>query len=139
MRVEPGRERRETAEEVDGSPKPTKHAFASLRTVRAGQLERAGTGRNAKFTRLAGWRRSVTQRSLPVWFRVVYARFSMNVTLLIGAIVRQTMVLIAELATAGGVRAPLAHVADKVFMDLVRELERQGVSRKVSADMFGMG
>jgi hypothetical protein len=63
----------------------------------------------------------------------------MNVTLLIGAIVRQTMVLIAELATAGGVRAPLAHVADKVFVDLVRELERQGVSRKVSADMFGMG
>jgi hypothetical protein len=63
----------------------------------------------------------------------------MNVTLLIGAIVRQTTVLIAELATAGGVRAPLAHVADKVFMDLVRELERQGVSRKVSADMFGMG
>lgn len=43
----------------------------------------------------------------------------MNVTLLIGAIVRQTMVLIAELATAGGVRAPLAHVADKVFVDLV--------------------
>ena len=63
----------------------------------------------------------------------------MNVTLLIGAIVRQTTVLIAELATAGGVRAPLAHVADKVFVDLVRELERQGVSRKVSADMFGMG
>jgi len=63
----------------------------------------------------------------------------MNVTLLIGAVVRQTTVLIAELATAGGVRAPLAQVADKVFMDLVRELERQGVSRKVSADMFGMG
>jgi hypothetical protein len=63
----------------------------------------------------------------------------MNVTLLIGAVVRQTMVLVAELATAGGVRAPLAHVADKVFVDLVRELERQGVSRKVSADMFGMG
>jgi len=63
----------------------------------------------------------------------------MNVTLLIGAVVRQTMVLVAELATAGGVRAPLAHVADKVFVDLVHELERQGVSRKVSADMFGMG
>ena len=63
----------------------------------------------------------------------------MNVTLLIGAVVRRTMVLVAELATAGGVRAPLAHVADKVFVDLVRELERQGVSRKVSADMFGMG
>ncbi|HVJ16440.1 MAG TPA: hypothetical protein VM686_13455 [Polyangiaceae bacterium] len=62
----------------------------------------------------------------------------MNVPLLIGAIVRQTTVLIAELATTGGVRAPLAQVADQVFGDLVRELERQGVSRKVSADMFGM-
>ena len=63
----------------------------------------------------------------------------MNVPLLIGAIVRQTMVLIAQLATTGGVRAPLAQVADQVFKDLVHELERQGVSRKVSADMFGMG
>src|SRR5262245_25227172 len=62
----------------------------------------------------------------------------MNVPLLIGAIVRQTTILIAELATTGGVRAPLAQVADQVFADLVRELERQGVSRKVSADMFGM-
>ncbi|HEV8244814.1 MAG TPA: hypothetical protein VGP93_03565 [Polyangiaceae bacterium] len=62
----------------------------------------------------------------------------MNVPLLIGAIVRQTTVLIAQLATTGGVRAPLAQVADQVFGDLVRELERQGVSRKVSADMFGM-
>jgi hypothetical protein len=63
----------------------------------------------------------------------------MNVPLLIGAIVRQTTVLIAQLATTGGVRAPLAQVADQVFAELVRELERQGVSRKVSADMFGMG
>jgi hypothetical protein len=62
-----------------------------------------------------------------------------NVPLLIGAMVRQTMVLIAQLATTGGVRAPLAQVADQVFKDLVNELERQGVSRKVSADMFGMG
>ncbi len=62
----------------------------------------------------------------------------MNVPLLIGAIVRQTTVLIAQLATTGGVRAPLAQVANQVFADLVRELERQGVSRKVSADMFGM-
>ena len=63
----------------------------------------------------------------------------MNVELLIHAIVRQTTVLIAQLATARGIRAPLAHIADQVFMDLVRELERQGVSRKVSADMFGLG
>jgi hypothetical protein len=58
---------------------------------------------------------------------------------LIQAIVRQTTVLIAQLATSGGWRAPLAQVASQVFLDLVTELERQGVSRKVSADMFGMG
>jgi hypothetical protein len=62
----------------------------------------------------------------------------MNVQLLIDAIVRQTTTLIAQLATAGGVRAPLAHVANEVFLTLTRELEAQGVSRKVSADMFGM-
>jgi hypothetical protein len=62
----------------------------------------------------------------------------MNIQLLIDAIVRQTTVLVAELATAGGARAPLAHVANQVFMDLAAELERQGVSRKVSADMFGL-
>ena len=63
----------------------------------------------------------------------------MTVELLIQAIVRQTTILIAQLATSGGARAPLAQVATQVFLDLVRELERQGVSRKVSADMFGMG
>jgi hypothetical protein len=63
----------------------------------------------------------------------------MTLELLIHAIVRQTTILIAQLATSGGVRAPLAHVANQVFLDLVRELERQGVSRKVSADMFGLG
>ncbi len=63
----------------------------------------------------------------------------MTIELLIQAIVRQTTILIAQLATSRGVRAPLAQVADQVFIDLVRELERQGVSRKVSADMFGLG
>jgi hypothetical protein len=58
--------------------------------------------------------------------------------LLIDSIVRQTTVLIAQLATSGGVRAPLAHVAGQVFVELARELEAQGVSRKVSADMFGI-
>ena len=62
----------------------------------------------------------------------------MNVQLLIDAIVRQTTVLIAQLATAGGVRAPLSHIAGNVFVTLARELEQQGISRKVSADMFGM-
>ncbi|HEY5957157.1 MAG TPA: hypothetical protein VIV60_11410 [Polyangiaceae bacterium] len=63
----------------------------------------------------------------------------MTLNLLILAIVRQTTVLIAQLATARGSRAPLAQVASQVFLDLVRELERQGVGRKVSADMFGLG
>ena len=62
----------------------------------------------------------------------------MNVPLLIDAVVRQTTVLIAQLATTGGVRAPVAHLANQVFLDLAREFESQGVSRKVSADMFGM-
>lgn len=62
----------------------------------------------------------------------------MKFTALIDAIVRQTTVLIAELATAAGVRAPLAHLADQVFHDLVRQLEAQGLGRKVVADMFGM-
>jgi hypothetical protein len=63
----------------------------------------------------------------------------MTIELLIQAIVRQTTILIAQLATSRGARAPLAQVANQVFIDLVRELERQGVSRKVSADMFGLG
>lgn len=62
----------------------------------------------------------------------------MNTQLLIDAIMRQTTVLIAQLATAGGVRAPLSHIANQVFVDLSRELREQGISRKVSADMFGM-
>lgn len=63
----------------------------------------------------------------------------MTIAPLIHAIVRQTTILIAQLATARGLRAPLAHIANQVFLDLVTELERQGVSRKVSADMFGLG
>src|SRR6185369_9709449 len=66
------------------------------------------------------------------WGIVVTAR------LLIEAIVRQMTVLLAELATSGGLRAPLANVADRVFIELARELDEHGVSRSVSADMFGM-
>lgn len=62
----------------------------------------------------------------------------MNVRLLIDSVVRQTMVLVAELATSGGLRAPLSHVAGQAFLELARELENQGVGKKVSADMFGM-
>jgi hypothetical protein len=62
----------------------------------------------------------------------------MDVKVLIDAIVRQTTVLIAQLSTSAGIRAPLAHVADQVFLDLSAEIEAQGVSRKVAADMFGL-
>jgi hypothetical protein len=57
---------------------------------------------------------------------------------LIDAIIRQTTVLIARLSTDSGLRAPLRHVADRLFLDLVTELEGQGVGRKVVADMFGL-
>ena len=50
----------------------------------------------------------------------------MHVQVLIDSIVRQMTVLIAQLATAGGVRAPLAHLANQVFLDLAHELERAG-------------
>lgn len=62
----------------------------------------------------------------------------MNLDLLIDSIVRQTTVLIAQLATAGGGRAPLAHTANQVFVDLVKELKEQGLGNKVIADMFGL-
>lgn len=62
----------------------------------------------------------------------------MDFAALIDAIVRQTTVLIAQLATTAGIRAPLAHVANQVFLDLVKELEAQGLGRKVVADMFGI-
>lgn len=68
---------------------------------------------------------------------VIYAP-AMHTKLLIDAIVQQTTILIARLSTAAGVRAPLAHVADQVFLNLAKEIEAQGVGRKVVADMFGL-
>lgn len=62
----------------------------------------------------------------------------MNVRFLIDSIMRQTTVLIAQLATTAGVRAPLAHVANQVFLELVEAIEAQGVGKKVAADMFGL-
>jgi hypothetical protein len=62
----------------------------------------------------------------------------MDAGLLIDAIVRQTTVLIAQLATTGGGRAQLAHTANQVFVDLVAALREQGIGNKVIADMFGM-
>ncbi|HEX2733158.1 MAG TPA: hypothetical protein VHM70_16220 [Polyangiaceae bacterium] len=62
----------------------------------------------------------------------------MDVKLLIDGIVRQTTVLIAQLSTSAGIRAPLAHIADQVFVELAQEIESHGVTRKVAADMFGL-
>jgi hypothetical protein len=62
----------------------------------------------------------------------------MNTQALIDAVVQQTTVFIAQVATAGGVRMPLSRVADQVFLELTKELKNQGVSKKVIADMFGM-
>ena len=61
----------------------------------------------------------------------------MNIEILINAIVRQTMVLIAQLATHG-TRAPLADMADQVFMSLVDELRARGLSHRVVANMFAL-
>ena len=66
------------------------------------------------------------------------ARGPTNVKLLIDAVVQKTMVLVAQLATSDGARAPLAHIADQVFLELIAELENQGVRKKVVADMFGL-
>jgi hypothetical protein len=62
----------------------------------------------------------------------------MNIQVLIDSIVRQTTVLVAQLATSAGARAPLAHVANQVFLELVGELKAQGLGNKVIADMFGL-
>lgn len=62
----------------------------------------------------------------------------MHIKLLIDSIMRQTTVLIAQLSTSAGVRAPLAHIADQVFLSLSREIEAQGVGKRVIADMFGL-
>lgn len=62
----------------------------------------------------------------------------MNVHLLIDAVVRQTTVLLAQLATAGGARASLSHTANQVFVELTTELRRQGLNNKLIADLFGL-
>jgi hypothetical protein len=62
----------------------------------------------------------------------------MNVSALIDAIVRQTTVLLAQLATTDSGRVQLAHTANQVFLNLALELKRQGVSARVIADMFGL-
>jgi hypothetical protein len=61
-----------------------------------------------------------------------------NVNALIDAVVRQTTILIAQLATLDGGRAQLAHTANQVFLDLSAALREHGVGNKVIADMFGL-
>ena len=63
---------------------------------------------------------------------------SVNAALLIDSIVRQTTVLIADIATATEARPQLAHTADEVFRNLVLALRSQGVTNKGIADMFGL-
>jgi hypothetical protein len=62
----------------------------------------------------------------------------MTPQVLIQSIMQQTTVLIAQLATSGGVRAPLGSLAKHVFLDLSNELQSQGVRKNVIADMFGL-
>lgn len=62
----------------------------------------------------------------------------MQAQVMIDAMIRQQTILIAHLATAAGMRAPLAHIADQIFLEISKELRRQGVGVKVIADMFGM-
>lgn len=62
----------------------------------------------------------------------------MNSRLLIDAIGRQTMILIAALSASSEIRASLACTADQIFLDLTREIESQRVGREVVADRFGL-
>ncbi len=62
----------------------------------------------------------------------------MNTKSLIDQIVEQTAILIAQLAISEGKRVPLANVSHEMFLELVRNLETKGVSKKVVADMFGL-
>jgi len=63
----------------------------------------------------------------------------MAIELLIQCLVRQMTVL--NRSTCDGRRGScsLGSGRQSVFLDLVAELNRQGVGRKVSADMFGLG
>jgi hypothetical protein len=56
----------------------------------------------------------------------------MDTKLLIDGIVRQTTLLIAQLSTAAGIRAP-SHIADRVFLSLARQIEAQGVGRSTGS------
>ena len=48
----------------------------------------------------------------------------MQAQVMIDAMIRQQTILIAHLATAAGMRAPLAHIADQIFLEISKELRR---------------
>jgi len=62
----------------------------------------------------------------------------MKRTVLIDAVVRQMMELVAEIAVAEGKRAPLSDITSNAYLDLCRALSAKGLSSKVIADMFGI-
>lgn len=62
----------------------------------------------------------------------------MDVSLLIDAVVRQTMVLIANLVRATGHRPQLERFANQIFLELNDELRRQGVRASLLAGLFGL-
>jgi len=62
----------------------------------------------------------------------------MNRTVLIDAILRQVMELVADIAIAEGKRAPLADISSNAYLELCRALSARGLSSKVIADMFGI-
>lgn len=62
----------------------------------------------------------------------------MNAQALIDTVVHQSTILVAHLATASGLRAPLEGLAEQVFADLVKALREQNLGHQVIADMFGM-
>ena len=68
----------------------------------------------------------------------MHGSMAVKLRFLIDSIVQQTTVLVAQIATIGGIRAPLAHIANEVFLELSRKLDELGVTRKVAADMFGL-
>jgi hypothetical protein len=60
-----------------------------------------------------------------------------NGKLLIDAIMRQTTVLVAQLSTAAGIRAPFAHVADdfRAVVNAIGAKLLPGPTRSASDDM----
>ena len=63
----------------------------------------------------------------------------MHVRLVIDAIVRQTTVLIAQLATSAGMRAPLAQIANQTFLSLTHELVPPPVCPEPTFDVVEPG